>query len=106
MKFKTGVSPQGLRRPIREALPTIDEIHKGLSGGKEGVVTSTTDGKHSVPRSAHYRGDAVDLRIWHVDAEEYAERIREALGEDFVVIVESTHVHCHWSPLYTEESRE
>ena len=106
MKFKTGVSPQGLRRPIREALPTIDEIHQDLSGGKEAVVTSTTEGKHSVPRSAHYRGDAVDLRTWHVDPHDYAERIKAALGDDFVVLVEATHIHCHWGPVYQEETRE
>lgn len=101
MRYKDGLHQVArLRAPILEALPVIDAIHRELTGGLEATVTSTTDGKHSVARSAHYRGDAVDLRIWHVDPREYTAAIKEALGEDFVVIHEHTHIHVHWSPVY------
>lgn len=103
VEFKTGVNPSGLRQPIKDALPAINDVHKSLSDGLNAVVTSTIEGKHSVPRSAHYRGDAVDLRIWDVDPEEYAAKLEEVLGKDFVVVLESTHVHVHWSPIYQEE---
>ena len=67
------------------------------------TITSGTEGQHSVKRSAHYRGDAVDLRTWHVDGQEYADRLSEALGDDYVVLFERDHVHLHWSPVYAGE---
>ena len=95
MKFKTGVNPSGLRAGLtqpwpkgsgrKSALDIIDEVHRELTG-QEATVTSTTEGKHSVKRSAHYRGDAVDLRVWHVPTMlEYADKLEAALGDDFYV---------------------
>ena len=90
-----------LRPGIRSAFVQADRIHRELSG-QEATVTSGTEGRHSVKRSAHYRGDAVDLRTWHVDGQEYADKLAEALGSDYVVLFEVDHVHLHWSPVYAE----
>lgn len=102
MKVKVGVDLAGLRREIQSAFPAIDRVHKELSG-LEATITSATEGKHSVKRSAHYRGDAVDLRTWNVNGDTFADELREALGADYVVIHEADHVHLHWGPVYAGE---
>ena len=106
MKFKQGVDPKYLSAPAWYALWQADEAHKALCG-KESVCTSTGDSKHSAERSKHYTGDwgygycqAIDLRTWHVDPKEYAKRLRRRLGKDYVVLVESDHVHIHHDPVY------
>lgn len=102
MKLKDGVELDGLGREIRSAFTAIDRVHRELCG-QEAIVTSTTEGKHSVKRSAHYRGDAVDLRTWHVDGDQYARDLVEQLGDDYVVLHEGDHVHVHWGPVYAGE---
>ncbi len=99
MKTKENVDISGLRREIIGALTIIDQVHKDLAG-REAVITSATEGRHSVKRSAHYRGDAVDLRTWYVDGDAFADRLAEELGPDYVVLSESDHVHVHWSPVW------
>ena len=106
MKFKQGVNPRYLSAPAWWGLWQADSIHKILSS-QEAVCTSTGDSKHSVERSKHYTGDygcgycdAFDLRTWHVDPKEYAKRLKKRLGKDYVVIVESDHIHIHHGPVY------
>lgn len=99
MKLKENVDISGLRREIKGAFVAIDQAHQELAG-QEAIVTSATGGRHSVKRSAHYRGDAIDLRTWYVDGQEYADRLTEVLGPDFVVLFETDHVHVHWSPVW------
>ena len=99
MKVKDGVSLEGLRPEILAAFDEIDRIHIKLAN-TEATVTSTKEGRHSATRSAHYRGDAVDLRTWAVDGDEFAAILTDDLGGDYVVIHERDHVHLHWSPLY------
>lgn len=98
----------GLRTPIRKALGRLDAYHKLKCAGRHLYITSGSEHiKHSVERSAHYRGDAVDIRNWYLAAfhadislDTWAERISTLLGPDFVVINEGTHFHIHWSPVY------
>lgn len=99
MKLKDGVTYVGLSREMVEAFAKIDIVHLDQAG-TEATVTSTLEGQHSAVRSAHYRGDAVDLRTWHVEPTVFAAALTDALGEDFVVIEERDHVHVHWSPVY------
>ena len=99
MELKGGVTLDGLGREIRYAFNAMDRVHLDQAG-TEATVTSTVEGEHSAVRSAHYRGDAVDLRIWHVEPDVFAAALTEALGEDYVVIEERDHVHVHWSPIF------
>jgi hypothetical protein len=69
---------------------------------QELVVTSGSEAiKHSVPRSAHHRGDAWDIRRWYLGerAADYAAELAEILGTDWVVLLESDHIHAHWAPV-------
>ena len=102
MKLKDGVSLAGLRREIHHAFRAIDRAHYDLTG-EPATITSTTEGKHSVKRSAHYRGDAVDVRIWNLDGQQFRDQIAEQLGDDYVVLLESDHIHLHWGPIYAGE---
>lgn len=66
--------------------------------GADLVITSLIDGKHSLG-SLHYVGMAVDLRRWQLDDPEQAvEELKAALGPDYDVILESTHVHVEFQP--------
>jgi len=102
MRLKDGVDLVGLRREMREAFGAIDRTHQALAD-REATITSTTEGRHSVKRSAHYRGDAVDVRTWHVDGEKFKSALVDALGPDYVVILESDHMHVHWGPVFDGE---
>jgi hypothetical protein len=64
------------------------------------VITSVTDGKHS-PNSLHYVGYAFDMRtrdLSQVDKKNLAVDLREALGQEFDVVVEKTHIHVEFQP--------
>ncbi len=69
--------------------------------GLDCVVTSGMDGKHSV-KSAHYIGDALDLRIigisFHMTPMAFALNLSKALvencGPNYFVVLESDHIHC------------
>ena len=114
MKFKSRVSPKQLSAPAWYALYQADELHKKVTG-EEATCTSTGEGRHSVERSMHYTGEygngfgrAFDLRIWAFDnpnngsAAQFRTKLKKKLGKDYVVILESTHIHVHWGPTYNE----
>jgi hypothetical protein len=65
------------------------------------TLTSTTDGNHS-NYSHHYKGFAVDLRVWEIapeDRDEVCERLKLALGNGFQVINETSHIHIEYDPI-------
>ena len=106
MKFKEDVDPRYLSAPAWLGLWKADQVHIALVG-KQAVCTSTGESKHSVKRSRHYTGEygfgfanAFDLRTWYVEVALFAERLKEELGEDYVVIIEETHIHVHWAPVF------
>lgn len=78
--------------------------HQYNEVGVEMVWTSGRDGKHS-NKSKHYRGDAVDLRIWNlpddVSPKEMAQRIRSKLNHHYDVVLEKTHIHIEYDPRYS-----
>ena len=72
-------------------------------------ITSVSDGSHS-GKSKHYTGDAFDFKMleyrlrdkaWGESeslAEAAAEALAIALGPDFDVIAEATHIHVEYDP--------
>jgi len=75
------------------------------------VITSASEVyKHKVKRSAHYRGDALDIRSKNLKngAAKLAvlHELKANLGDDFVVVLEGIgkpyeHFHIHWSPTFS-----
>ncbi len=97
-KLKPGVRLTGIRPEILFALMTDERAYN--RAGHELVVTSCVDGKHG-RASLHYSGAAVDLRTRDVPADlvqAIVAEIREALGADFDVVLEDTHLHIEYQP--------
>ena len=80
------------------ALQVANEVY--LEFDLDTVITSGNDGAHSYA-SRHYANDAVDLRthgLSDTEAEEVRDRISEALGMDYDVILELDHLHIECQP--------
>ena len=98
MRIKKGASVTGIRPEIVIAILVAQTIVE--SAGVELVITSGTDSKHSVT-SLHYAGGAIDIRINKMDdgvPETVRGKIKAALGIDFDVILERTHIHIEHQP--------
>ena len=104
---KRGVSIDGCRPEILIAAIQIEPIFSGYD--VDLIITSGSEAyKHSAKRSAHYRGDAIDLRVKHLSqAARFAvlRKIKRKLGKDFIVLHEGIgkpweHFHIHWSPVF------
>lgn len=97
MNLKPGVKFDGVKAPILKAMGVVEEI---MADYGDVTVTSLLDGKHS-EKSLHYVGLAMDLRTRHMTAEDVegcARRLRLALGKDYDVVVEPSHLHLEHDP--------
>ncbi len=99
MKLKEGVNPTGLKPEIMLAIQCACMVYHKY--GYDLTLTSICDGEHSAG-SLHYVGLAVDLRIKNITHEpmrrEIFEEIRDNLGANYDVILESTHIHIEYQP--------
>jgi hypothetical protein len=99
MKLKdSSVRIQGIVPELAFALVVADAIW--TKQGHELVITSLNDGKHGTT-SLHYAGSAADLRTNYfnnAEIEFVAQKLRDALGIDFDVIVEKNHIHLEYQP--------
>ena len=105
MKIKEGVNLTGLRPEMSIALMVVESVYYDIVG--QGVtVTSAVDGKHR-NNSRHYIGLAVDIRTrdddkceqWSQEIkQQIAKVLRQNLGSNYDVVVESTHIHIEYDP--------
>lgn len=108
VNFKPGVDPGKPTIEILKALVITAGVFDGF--GLRFTVTSMQDGKHSA-NSLHYRDGicrAFDVRTrdeapgyvqWSSDLKrQLASAIRNALGRDYDVVVERTHIHIEYDP--------
>ena len=116
MIVKKGASIEGTSPKIKHAIEVVDKIYLAHGIDQGVVVTSGTEGqpgdgvhKHD---SLHYTGNAFDCRIWvfkkvstgatdMTKVKAVAKQIREALGKDYDVLVESDHIHIEYDPKST-----
>jgi len=104
MILKEGVSIDGCRSEILiAALTIIAPIF--LKHERIAVIDSGTEPhRHSAKRSRHYSGDALDFRHRYFRGIEkkaqVMEELQDALGPDFVVVLETLHYHIHYAPVY------
>ena len=64
------------------------------------TITSGSDGTH-MTGSLHAKGNALDYRTSHLTSEQrssVAAACKEALGENFDVVLESDHLHVEYDP--------
>jgi len=95
MLIKSGVDISRLNREIRKTLPTVQKVLD--EWGDELTITSTYEGNHG-QGSLHYGNDAYDIRLPEHNWVGVTAGIREAVGLDFDVIIESDHIHIEWDP--------
>lgn len=91
----------GIKPEISFIIPFLMEVFKSKNLAL--VITSGIEGKHSVRNSDHYKGYAIDVRsyYWILSREQQinlGELIKQAIGPDYLVIVEKTHIHISWRP--------
>ena len=69
--------------------------------GLDCIITSVCEGEHS-PNSLHYQGLAVDFRTRHIPSpamkRQICDLIAEALGDEYDVLLEATHIHVEYDP--------
>ena len=99
ISFKRGVTVNGIELEMSVVLPVVASVFHQY--GYDCIVTSCTDGKHS-DNSLHYVGLAMDFRTRHIDKTAHlniiADDIREALTDEYDVIIERTHIHIEFDP--------
>lgn len=96
MMIKQGVNLLGLRPEALLGMMVAASVLPKY--GQELIVTSVVDGIHK-RSSAHASGRAFDCRIWSLANPERAVReLKIALGDEFDVILERTHIHIEWDP--------
>ena len=98
VELKPGVSLRGVQPPVVLACIAVAGAYAAL--GKTCTITSVTEGRHGTG-SKHYIGNAVDFRTRHLDDSEtrnLAAMVRSALGAEFDVVLEPTHLHIEFDP--------
>lgn len=93
--IKAGVSIERLKRPVRRILNKLVVIY--ASYGYDLIITSTYEGTHS-PSSLHYDDNAIDVDDPPEHKEDLTRKIKDSLGKDFDVILESDHIHIEYDP--------
>jgi hypothetical protein len=102
MKLKPGVKLTDLVPQMVLAARIIEGVYDNYRC--ECVITSGNDSKHGA-NSLHYKGRALDFRTKNYAGDKRALRdeIKEALGDDFDVILEdlggvNEHIHTEYEP--------
>lgn len=94
--IKSGVDLRGLSPQMAIAYTIACKVY----GQYACVITSGSDGKHG-PNSLHYSGQALDLRTNNLPpqaVQSIVDRLKEALGAQFDVVLESDHIHIEFDP--------
>ena len=94
--IKSGVDLRGLTPQMAIAYTIACRCY----GQYDCVITSASDGKHG-PNSLHYNGQALDLRTRHINGQGLqlvVDKLKEALGSQFDVVLESDHIHLEYDP--------
>jgi hypothetical protein len=103
--IKAGVDLRGLQ-PQMSVAYTIAAIVFWEKAGESCWITSASDSKHG-PNSLHYKGKALDLRTKHLRPEQVHPvyvALKDALGQQFDVVLESDHIHVEFDPKEPEKA--
>ena len=94
MNYKNGVKVNGIKPEMTLAIMMVNTVIPGAT------ITSVIDGKHS-RTSLHYVGYAIDVRTRDIKPKmqtEYVRQLKEALTDEYDVILESDHIHIEFQP--------
>lgn len=96
--IKSGVDLRGLSPQMAIAYTIACGIY--VSHGKRCRITSGVEGKHG-HNSLHYKGQALDLGTRDYQDQlkvTIRDEMKEALGDQFDVVLEPTHLHVEFDP--------
>jgi hypothetical protein len=99
LRIKEGVKIRGVQPELMLAVQIINDIYKSYNNS-ECVITSAREGQH-MTKSLHYVGYALDFRTRHIPEgwrEKICRDIQRALGSEFDVVLEKTHIHVEFDP--------
>lgn len=97
MKIKSGVELTDMHP---STIKMDDAVEQAMREVTEPVITSGRDGRHS-PKSLHYEGKAKDYRTRYLARTSqitFRNRVKEILGRDYDVVLESDHLHVEFDP--------
>lgn len=98
LSIKPGVRLTGASSELVIGINVVHSVH--VARGIAMTITSVTDGRHS-SGSLHHCGRAFDCRTRHLTADEanaLAHDVVDALGPEWDVVLESTHLHVEHDP--------
>lgn len=95
MILKHGVKISGIRPELVLALFMAERVY--ANHGERLTITSVLDGEHMMA-SLHYIGCAADLRRPATHFREIADHIRDNLGVEFDVVLNTDHIHIEFQP--------
>jgi len=100
MELKKGVKLTGVSTELMFGILVADRIWKNHA--KILVITEILPTERHRISSAHNTGRAADLRTHYFDnqeeKEEVAQELREAVGENYDVVLHPTHIHIEYDP--------
>ena len=97
--FKSGVTVHSASLKRYQVINILSVADQVAPKGYDLTVTSGCDGRHTT-NSAHYTGKAFDLRTRDLEpniAKKWCDRIRDALGSQYFVLLESDHIHIQFN---------
>lgn len=100
LKLKSSVDPAQIKPEINLAIQVALSIWN-RSNEPTLTITSISDSKHS-PKSRHYIGYAVDIRIraLHNNPEALVDGLKDALTSHYLVLLEKDHIHLGYQPTW------
>jgi|APSaa5957512535_1039671.scaffolds.fasta_scaffold10843_6 hypothetical protein len=99
MRLKNGVIWAQMHKSMEHAWEVCERVTWEVCD-RDAVITSGRDGVHS-QTSLHYEGKALDLRTRDLDTDtvtKYAQALRQCLGDDYDIVIESDHIHVEYDP--------
>lgn len=100
MRLKVGVTVNGVQPETVVAMLIAETVYQSM--GYDLTITSLTDyAPGRKPNTLHTPGLAFDCRIWDIPErmlETLVAKLREALGDEFDVVLKSDHIHIEFDP--------
>jgi hypothetical protein len=105
LSVKQGVKVGGIQPEIILALIVTEGLFHDMR--LPCTLTSAEDSDQHMPSSYHYKGLAVDIRLPSKFSDTpgidlaVCNALTNALGKEYDVVLESTHIHIEYDPKYT-----